>query len=80
MIHIDKNSPEGRAMIQGIFAVNHYISTGDYIGEGAATEDGLYTRLIIPYRTTHAEDFENWNRLEAAILSLIHISEPTRPY
>lgn len=60
------NTPINRA----IFALNFYISTGDFIGEGVALEQGSHTLLLVLHNPREWEDKDNWERLQARLLVL----------
>lgn len=42
------------------FAINHYVTTGDHIGEGIATGDEKRMRVTIPVRTDSKDDQANF--------------------
>ena len=51
------------------YAVNFYISTGDHIGEGTATEDGQLF-IIIPLSKTNAADQADAERLQQRVTEI----------
>ncbi len=42
------------------FAINHYISTADHIGEGVAMDAGDRLRVCIPVNLEMVQDREDW--------------------
>lgn len=63
---IAQNQPVNRAFL----ALNHYISTGDHVGEGVALGEGNKTVLLITWRPREWEDNDNWKRLRARLEEL----------
>jgi hypothetical protein len=63
-IDIGKEGPINDAFL----ALNHYISTGDHVGEGIAMywHDGRIA-FNVPYAPRELEDKDNWTRLEARL-------------
>jgi hypothetical protein len=62
-----ENTPINRVF----FALNHYISTGDHVGEGIAMEAGDSIIFAILHRPREWEDKDNWERLKARVEELI---------
>jgi hypothetical protein len=69
-----ENTTVNRAM----FALNFYLSTGDYIGEGVALDNYLHpatgkdcTMLMVTYDPLNPEDAGNWDKLHARLKELI---------
>ena len=60
MVKLIMNSPINRVT----FAINHYVSTGDHIGEGIAIPEGYNKiRFLIPVNQNLPIDIENWTKL-----------------
>lgn len=55
------NDPINRLML----AINHYISTGDNIGEGIATPDGDKVRVLIAVNKVMQQDKEDFQAFKA---------------
>src|SRR6185312_814510 len=53
------------------FAVNHYISTGDHIGEGVGFETETAWVLNIPVNPNLRDDVEDWEKLKSRLNLLV---------
>lgn len=62
-----ERSPLNRAF----FAINHYVSTGEHLGQGIATEmlPGVFS-LAIPVNTAMEEDVADFEAFEAKVAEL----------
>lgn len=56
-----------------ILAINHYISTGDRLGEGMAMSDGDKLIFAIPVNRVNCDDIADWLKLNS---KLQEISRP----
>ena len=53
------------------FAINHYVSTGDHIGEGVAQDrGGGQVCVLVPFNPRELEDKDNFDRLKARLEQL----------
>lgn len=48
-------------------ALNHYISTGDHVGEGVATPEGTIHQVLLAHRPSDATDAADWEKLQARL-------------
>jgi hypothetical protein len=64
MIHFITNTPMNRVF----FAINHYVSAGDHIGEGIAMPvDDNKIRFLIPVNPNLPLDVEDWNKFNSKL-------------
>jgi len=57
---------QGTPINRLFFALNHYISTADHIGEGIALPvGGSRVKILVPYNPRELEDADNFRRLVA---------------
>ncbi|GMV04677.1 MAG: hypothetical protein AMXMBFR53_09570 [Gemmatimonadota bacterium] len=63
-------NPEYKRVLGLILAINHYISTGDYLGEAVTGEGDDAWCVMIPVNQTLAEDCDNFRRLQARMEEL----------
>ena len=60
-MHPVQNTP----LNQLFLAINHYISTGDHVGEGMANEHETHLQVIIPVNQTNPVDREDFTKFRS---------------
>lgn len=66
MISSVEGTPENRL----IFAINHYVSTGDHFGEGIFFEKGNQTVFALPVNAKNPTDLDDFQKFKSAIDAL----------
>lgn len=54
-----------------VFAVNHYITTADLIGEGMVIVHGEHLTLQIPQNPKHPTDCADWKRFQSRVAEIV---------
>lgn len=61
-----KITPLRRSPINRLFfAINHYVSTGDHVGEGLGVPEGAYVRVLLPVNSAMAQDVSDFEAFRA---------------